>query len=158
LRRKPAPGLIILSFHLPNLLRRIACADPMGNWQSPSGGRGAVTVSTGSSFSPNPGCAHQRLNPEQLLVIDRNVIEDLLHVAGLGQRVIVYLYDERRNPDILRVPNRRHLVHRETSDQLDLAVNVIDPISDAEDFGNPLIEGRRETGCGATMHRISLKY
>jgi hypothetical protein len=46
---------------LPNLLRRIACADPMGNWQSPSGGRGAVTVSTGSSFSPNPRCAHQRL-------------------------------------------------------------------------------------------------
>jgi hypothetical protein len=42
-----------------------------------------------------------------LLVIDRNVIEDLLHVAGLGQRVIVYLYDERRDPDILRVSNRR---------------------------------------------------
>jgi hypothetical protein len=52
---------------------------------------------------PAPG---RPLNPEQLLVIDRNVIEDLLHVAGLGQRVIVYLYDERRNPDILRVPNR----------------------------------------------------
>jgi hypothetical protein len=27
-------------------------------------------------------------DPEQLLVIDRNVIEDLLHVAGLGQRSV----------------------------------------------------------------------
>jgi hypothetical protein len=73
---------------------------------------------------PAPG---RPLNPEQLLVNDRNVIEDLLHVAGLGQRVIVYLYDERRDPDILCALNWRHLVHRETSDQL----RSLGPMSEA---------------------------
>src|SRR5262249_51139435 len=84
--------------------------------------------------------ASRALNPAEVLLFSGYIVENFLDVSRLGQCVIVDLNNECRYMDILCVLDWRHLIQGEASNQLNLSFDLIDPIRDAQYFGNPFVE------------------